>query len=161
MLAQALIHKPENKTKSIKPMQNRRDNTQHVAVVASINSAVRGTLNSIARIMIVLVSIHLLLMATIAARVVLMIAMTSTISLNAPHTPIRPLTIGLTTARMLSTSTKRMLSLPSLKNQRRKRTRSRKILKTLIKAKKLPQPRHLQLPTSMMTLTRITSTRTT
>ena len=161
MLVQAHIHKLEIKTKSMKPTQNRRDNTQHVAVVASRNSAVEGTLNSIVRKMIVLVSIHLLLMATIAARVGLMIAKTSTTSLNAPHTPIRPLTIGLITARTLSTSTKRMLSLPSLKNQRRKRTRSRKVLKALIKAVKLPQPRHLPLPTSMMTLTRITSTKTT
>ena len=160
MLVQAHIHKPEIKTKSIKPMKNRRDNTQHVAVVALKNSAVKGTLNSIARKMIFLVYIHLLPTTIIVARVVL-IAKMSTISLNAPHATIRPLIIGLTTARTLSTSTKKMLSLPNLKNQKRKRTQSRKIPKTLIKAVKLPQQRHLPLPTSMMTLTRITSTMTT
>ena len=147
------VNQLENKTKSIKLKQNRSDNTLHAAAVVLKNSAVKGTLSSIVREKTVLVSIHLLLMTTIAARVVLMRAKMITISPNAQPTPIRPLIIGVTIARTPSTSTKKMLS---LKNQRRKKTRSLKILKALIKEVKLPQPHHLLLPISMMILTKTT-----
>ena len=114
--------------------------------------------------MIVLVSLHLLLMVTIAVRVVTMRVKTSMTSPNARRTQIRPLTTGVITARTTSTSMKKMQSLKmlnlkilSLKTQRRKKTRSQKIPKTLIRAAKLPQPRHLLLLISMIKLTRITS----
>ena len=102
-------------------------------------------------------------MVTIAVRVVMMIVKTSTTSLNARRIGIRPLIIGVITARTTSTSMKKMPSLKmlSLKTQRRKKTRSQKIPKTLIRAAKLPQLRHLLLPISMIKLTRITSMMTT
>ena len=102
-------------------------------------------------------------MVTIAVRVVMMRVKTSMTSPNARRIEIRPLTIGVITARTTSTSMKKTLSLKmlSLKNQRRKKTLSQKIPKTLIRVVKLPQPRHLLLPTSMMTPTRITSAKTT
>ena len=88
---------------------------------------------------------------------------TSMTSPNARCIEIRLLTIGVITARTTSTSMKKTLSLKmlSLKNQRRKKTLSQKIPKTLIRVVKLPQPRHLLLLISMIKLTRITSIMTT